>query len=259
LASLQIHQSTISSIADRIVQARRLYGADSSYVIGLFQGLDLLLADSAAAAARQQIQNQVVNLEGNSTKAGDVTTSTETAPTASKGSGTGQSEGSPGAGSEAGAALAENTWIRGAVKWFNNDKGYGFISTAVGADVFVHWRDISSWDRSLTQGDEVEFMVTKTAKGFQAINVMKPGSGEREGDSETDTVATAESSPAEEAATPAVEAPPTAVPESGIPAPAEVTQQAPAAGTDADQAAPPAGPPTADDEGARDASEPTDA
>ena len=102
-------------------------------------------------------------------------------------------------------------------------------------------------------------MVTKTAKGFQAINVMKPGSGEREGDSETDTVATAESSPAEEAATPTVEVPPTAVPESGIPAPAEVTQQAPAAGTDADQAAPPAGPPTADDEGARDASEPTDA
>ena len=42
-------------------------------------------------------------------------------------------------------------------------------------DVFVHWRDISSWDRSLVQGDEVEFMVTRTAKGFQAINVMKAG------------------------------------------------------------------------------------
>ena len=77
-----------------------------------------------------------------------------------------------------GEGLEENTWIRGAVKWFNNDKGYGFISTAADTDVFVHWRDISSWDRSLTQGDEVEFMVTKTAKGFQAINVMKPGSGE---------------------------------------------------------------------------------
>ena len=70
MASLQIHQSTIASIAERIVQARRLYGADSSYVIGLFQGIDLLLADSGAAAARQQIQNQVVNLEGNSTQAG---------------------------------------------------------------------------------------------------------------------------------------------------------------------------------------------
>ena len=75
--------------------------------------------------------------------------------------------------------LAENTWIKGAVKWFNNDKGYGFISTDSHVDVFVHWRDISSWDRSLTQGDEVEFMVTRTAKGFQAINVMKAGQEEK--------------------------------------------------------------------------------
>ena len=47
----------------------------------------------------------------------------------------------------------------GVVKWFNNDKGYGFISTHSHIDVFVHWRDISSWDRSLAQGDEVEFVV----------------------------------------------------------------------------------------------------
>ena len=72
-------------------------------------------------------------------------------------------------------ALAENTWTRGIVKWFNNDKGYGFISTDSHVDVFVHWRDISSWDRTLAQDDEVEFMVTRTAKGFQAINVMKAG------------------------------------------------------------------------------------
>jgi CspA family cold shock protein len=72
-------------------------------------------------------------------------------------------------------ALSENTWIKGVVKWFNNDKGYGFISTDSSVDVFVHWRDISSWDRSLEQGDEVEFMVTRSDKGFQAINVMKAG------------------------------------------------------------------------------------
>ncbi|HIC68782.1 MAG TPA: hypothetical protein EYO90_04550, partial [Candidatus Latescibacteria bacterium] len=68
--------------------------------------------------------------------------------------------------------------MKGSVKWFNNDKGYGFISTASDTDVFVHWRDITSWDRSLGQGDEVEFMVTKTAKGFQAVNVMKKESGD---------------------------------------------------------------------------------
>ncbi|MAN25322.1 MAG: hypothetical protein CME10_13735 [Gemmatimonadetes bacterium] len=72
--------------------------------------------------------------------------------------------------------LSENAWIKGVVKWFNNDKGYGFISTESKVDVFVHWRDISSWDRSLEQGDEVEFMVTRSEKGFQAINVMKTGS-----------------------------------------------------------------------------------
>ena len=75
-------------------------------------------------------------------------------------------------------ALTENSWIKGIVKWFNNDKGYGFISTDSNIDVFVHWRDISSWDRSLAQGDEVEFMITRTAKGYQAINVMKAGSEE---------------------------------------------------------------------------------
>ena len=65
--------------------------------------------------------------------------------------------------------------------------------TDADADVFVHWRDISSWDRSLAQGDEVEFMVTKTAKGFQAINVMKPGAtGDQQVGAETSTAETAD-------------------------------------------------------------------
>ncbi|MBM3278486.1 MAG: cold shock domain-containing protein [Candidatus Handelsmanbacteria bacterium] len=93
--------------------------------------------------------------------------------------------------------------MKGKVKWFNNDKGYGFISTESSTDVFVHWRDISSWDRTLAQGDEVEFMVTKTAKGFQAINVMKAGkegAGEGQEESETPNTLEAHSSPPEQGA-----------------------------------------------------------
>jgi CspA family cold shock protein len=167
LASLQINHGNISSIADRIVQARRLYGADSSYVIGLFTSLEWLLDGSGGESVRRQMLDRVVEVEGG--KAAP-------APAQTPSSRPGRPEASAPRGR--GEGLEENTWIRGAVKWFNNDKGYGFISTAADTDVFVHWRDISSWDRSLTQGDEVEFMVTKTAKGFQAINVMKPGSGE---------------------------------------------------------------------------------
>lgn len=169
MASLQINHGNISSIADRIVQARRLYGADSSYVIGLFAGLEWLLDGSGGESTRRQILDRVVEVEGG-----------KAAPTSAQAppSRPARTDASSFRGRGDGDGLEENTWIRGAVKWFNNDKGYGFISTAADTDVFVHWRDISSWDRSLTQGDEVEFMVTKTAKGFQAVNVMKPGSGE---------------------------------------------------------------------------------
>ena len=171
LASLQINHGNISTIADRIVQARRLYGPDSSYVIGLFSGLEWLLDGSGGEGARRQILDRVVEIEGGKTAPASAQGQSSRPPRADSASLRGRGEG-----------LEENTWIRGAVKWFNNDKGYGFISTAADTDVFVHWRDISSWDRSLTQGDEVEFMVTKTAKGFQAINVMKPGAGETAGD-----------------------------------------------------------------------------
>jgi CspA family cold shock protein len=198
LASLQINNAAISSIAERIVQARRLHGPDSAYTIGLFASLEWLLDGSGGDATRRQIQDRVLELEGGKPAPATAPPPARPAPAPETGSGRGKGEG-----------LEENTWIRGAVKWFNNDKGYGFISTAADTDVFVHWRDISSWDRSLTQGDEVEFMVTKTAKGFQAINVMKPGAATGETDEATATAtATAADGQDVDDATEQSEAPP---------------------------------------------------
>jgi len=60
----------------------------------------------------------------------------------------------------------------GTVKWFNDAKGYGFISRQNGEDVFVHFSAIqSSGFRSLQEGQTVQFDVTKGPKGFQAENV----------------------------------------------------------------------------------------
>ena len=60
----------------------------------------------------------------------------------------------------------------GTVKWFNNDKGYGFISRDDGEDVFVHFRAIAGTGyRSLEEGQQVEFDVTEGPKGLQAANV----------------------------------------------------------------------------------------
>ncbi|HZD01672.1 MAG TPA: cold-shock protein [Actinomycetes bacterium] len=60
----------------------------------------------------------------------------------------------------------------GTVKWFNADKGYGFISPESGPDVFVHFSAIqTSGYRSLDEGQTVEFDVTDGPKGPQAVNV----------------------------------------------------------------------------------------
>lgn len=62
----------------------------------------------------------------------------------------------------------------GAVKWFNSNKGFGFIQTEEGEDLFVHFSAIQSEGyRSLTDGDRVEFDVVDSNKGRQAANVVK--------------------------------------------------------------------------------------
>lgn len=60
----------------------------------------------------------------------------------------------------------------GKVKWFNQSKGYGFIERESGEDIFVHYTAIQGDGfRSLTEGEEVSFEVTRGPKGLQAANV----------------------------------------------------------------------------------------
>jgi CspA family cold shock protein len=62
---------------------------------------------------------------------------------------------------------------QGTVKWFNDAKGYGFISRSTGEDVFVHYSAIqSNGFRSLKEGQSVQFNLIKGPKGLQAENVM---------------------------------------------------------------------------------------
>lgn len=66
--------------------------------------------------------------------------------------------------------------ISGTVKWFNAQKGFGFIERENGADVFVHHSAIQSDGyRELTEGEHVEFEVTQGPKGPQASNVTRSG------------------------------------------------------------------------------------
>jgi len=66
-----------------------------------------------------------------------------------------------------------NQLEQGTVKWFNDAKGYGFLSRQSGDDVFVHFSAIqSNGFRSLQEGQAVQFDVVKGPKGFQAENVQ---------------------------------------------------------------------------------------
>ncbi len=61
---------------------------------------------------------------------------------------------------------------KGTVKWFNDQKGYGFISQESGPDVFVHYSAIQAQGfKTLSEGQAVEFEVTQGPKGPQAANV----------------------------------------------------------------------------------------
>ena len=64
--------------------------------------------------------------------------------------------------------------MRGTVKWFNAQKGYGFIEAESGKDVFVHHSAIlGAGFKSLDEGDEVEFEIQQDAKGPKAVDVVK--------------------------------------------------------------------------------------
>ena len=64
--------------------------------------------------------------------------------------------------------------VKGKVKWFSNQKGYGFITPESGNDVFVHHSAIQGDGyKTLNEGQEVEFEITEGPKGQQATNVVK--------------------------------------------------------------------------------------
>ena len=63
--------------------------------------------------------------------------------------------------------------MRGRVKWFNNEKGYGFIDYKENEDIFVHYSAISQDGyKTLSEGQYVEFNLLETTKGYQALDVV---------------------------------------------------------------------------------------
>lgn len=66
--------------------------------------------------------------------------------------------------------------MTGTVKWFNNDKGFGFVSYGVGRDAFVHFSEIQTDGfKTLDEGDLVEFDLAEEGRGPKAKNVVKIG------------------------------------------------------------------------------------
>ena len=64
--------------------------------------------------------------------------------------------------------------MSGNVKWFNNEKGYGFIDYAQNEDIFVHYSQIQlDGYKTLLEGEDVEFDLLETERGLQAKNVVK--------------------------------------------------------------------------------------
>lgn len=64
--------------------------------------------------------------------------------------------------------------MTGTVKWFDERKGFGFITTEDGQDVFVHYTSIQADGfKNLNEGDQVEFEINETDRGPQASNVVK--------------------------------------------------------------------------------------
>ena len=64
--------------------------------------------------------------------------------------------------------------MNGKVKWFNNEKGYGFIEYKNNEDIFVHYSNLNmDGFKTLEEGQAVEFEVINGAKGLQAVNVSK--------------------------------------------------------------------------------------
>ncbi len=67
--------------------------------------------------------------------------------------------------------------MKGTVKWFNQNKGYGFLLAEDGTEYFVHWKSIVTDNprelKTLEQDEAVEFDTIETSKGVQAINIVR--------------------------------------------------------------------------------------